>query len=382
MMRFSPAHAALLGASIIVACSSTSQTATQQATPAPVPATPTYPPIPSMSQIQQANCAQPGANVTYYDAKTGQPIVIGSNEYIQFTLPLGSSIATATAWVIAQVNNHSQRRIAYPRAPMIVGEISQSIHSASTIEVLPYYTQAYKQLVDDYIRHIVYTAFLANQARQAQITAINTGKLPVIPTPNPTQSAQEAYYQKVEASPIAGITEGTPPDDSDFQDSPGDPDSQDPHMYDFFCKFVANQPYTLIWREETRYQQTTTVAFGKVQNTLTKNNASAGVKGNVGWVADQFLTFVAKNVQPELVPPAMIVSPSPGADASALPSPFPSIFGTPIAAIDLKPLPTPGPSQTPPPGGGAAPTAPAAGGGGLFVGTPTPTPAAAGGAPT
>ena len=136
MMRFSPAHAALLGASIIVACSSTSQSATQQATPAPVPATPTYPPIPSMSQMQQANCAQPGASVTYYDAKTGQPIVIGSNEYIQYTLPLGSSIATATAWVIAQVNNHSQRRIAYPRAPMIVGEISQSIHSASTIEVL------------------------------------------------------------------------------------------------------------------------------------------------------------------------------------------------------------------------------------------------------
>jgi hypothetical protein len=172
----------------------------------------------------------------------------------------------------------------------------------------------------------------------------------VCPSPSPWATGQTP--PPTEQQLLAQIEFGSPPDDSDFQNAPGDPNSQDPHLYDFSCKYLLDQPYTVIWRQETRQQQFNT-AVTTVKATIA---AYAVPTANVGWVAHQYVTWVASPVKPTFAPEPLL-SPSPGGNLQLLiffqkgGGKIPQLGppATPFACQDLEPLPTPWPSNAPAP---------------------------------
>jgi len=350
MTNLTRAYAALVAASLIAACTSSNSGSQQQAaagtTATPIPAV-SMPPHMSMTPAPQQNCGQPGGTVDYVDAHTGLPIVISPNERIAAWSPPWFGVGTAFSWTIQNVNTHATR-IVYPMVPIIVGEVLQHLHDVSTVEVLPIGSSTDQTLVNDYLWHLQYTAYIAQQARKDSILGLP------LPTPNPQESARDAKFLTAvppatdsEQQLIAQIVEGSPPDDTDFQNAAGDPNSQDPHNYDFACKYLNSQPYTLVWRIETRRQVVNT-SYSNVQATLAANSAPPeilGTGGTVGWQAYQYWTYVATPITPTLAQMIVIASPSPGADVPLIKQYSWQV----LACQDLTTAPTPAPSGMPVP---------------------------------
>jgi putative hemolysin len=359
MTHFTRAYAALIAASLVAACTSANNGTQQQsasATASPIPA-PSMPPHASMTAAPQRNCGQPGGTVDYVDAHTGLPIVISPNERISAWSPPWFGVGSAFSWTIQNVNTQATR-VVYPMVPIIVGEVSQHLHDVSTVEVLPIGSSANQTLVNDYLWHLQYTAYVAQQARKDSLSG------QPLPTPNPQESAREAKFDtsvppaQSEQQMLAQIVEGSPPDDTDFENAAGDPNAQDPHEYDFACKFLDSEPYTLVWRIETRHQVLNS-SYSNVQATLAANSAPPeimGTGGSVGWAAWQYLTYVATPITPTLAQMTVIASPSPGADVPLIKQYTWQV----LACQDLTTAPTAAPSGAPAPmdTGTCAPTIP------------------------
>lgn len=361
MKRTVAAYAALIGMSVSVACSNQSGStgSSNNATPTPT-AVLSMPPHLSMTPAPQKNCSQPGASVQFYDAKTADPIPLPNERLVYWLFYPFIPALSSPLWTLENINT-KKTRTAVPGIPLIVGEIKQADHDQSTIEVLPLDNAVDTKLVNDEITHIKYTDTIAEQARIARLTGIPA------PTPDPSAQAQDNFFLGVPATAVPGsletpspvptpielqqvasITQGSPPDDTDFQNSPGNPDGQDPHLYDFSCAWLVDSNYALIWRIQTQIQEVTSPAYTAVQATLSANSAQPVEKANVGWVANQYITRVAMPVPPRLVPLVVVSSPSPGALATYIQPNIRPMFQN-IACQNLLPLPTPLPS-------GAAPT--------------------------
>jgi hypothetical protein len=390
MTKFLPAYAAFIAAAIFAACGGNqqSQGSSQQpqATSPPGAVSVTMPPHLSMTpEPSPESCAQPGPAMTLVDAHTGVTFQLLPNNVIQspwgpnvylvgFYNPFGLfNQWTTPFWVLANSVTKQQWRV-YPVIPFIVGAILQHDHDESTVEFIPNSGNvwtgstnvSYQKLVKDYLFHIQFTAKFSQMARKAEINSLLTGQPISVPSPDPADSAQECAFVCPSPSPwpsgqtpppteqelLAQVEMGSPPDDSDFQDVAGDPNSQDPHLYDFSCKYLINKPYTIIWRQETREQQ-----FNSAVTSVKATVAAYSVPtGNVGWVAHQYLTWVASPVQPTYAAEP-VLSPSPGGNlqliiylqkgGGRLPQLGPP--ATPFACQDLEPLPTQWPSGAPVP---------------------------------
>jgi hypothetical protein len=341
MTRSFPAFAALLGVSLAVACSQSGQQ--QQGTlagnDAPQTPFPTAPPLINMNQSPPRSCATtaPGQAITIVDAHTGLPISIGSNEQIIAWQPFWFNASDAFQWTVKNVSTGSTR-VVYPLVPIIVGKISMGSHDEGTIAILPFGTSAQKTLVTDYISHIKFTDKVAAESRASKINGTK------MPTPTPQESASEAYYFKYESSLVQANALGAAPDDTDYLNAPGNPDSQSPHNYDFVCRYMDDTQYALIWNRETRILQVNN-AYTAVQATLAANAAPSNAVQSVGWVPDKYITYEAVPVTPLPVARVNLDSPSPGWDATvAQPYPFQQ-----IDFIDLSPVPTPTPAPMPTP---------------------------------
>jgi len=346
------AYAALLGVALSVACSSSNSQnqAQSQATPSPTPFS--YPTAPkfNMSAAQPPNCAQPGPNVQLIDSATNTPIVISPNEQVVAWVPPWFQVSMAWRWTIKNLGTGALR-IVFPTTRLIVGSFNGNIHDASTMEVLPLDSAADQKLFNDYVAHIQFTASRAEAARNAQLV----GAIP--PTPNPAAQLKDDVFNGAQPPPppppatappseqqqLAAIDMGSAISDTDFQDSPGDPNAQDPHEYDFACAFLTATSYGLVWHRETRTQRVNN-AYTSVQATLAANSAPPIASSNVGWVADKYVTYVAKPIQPQLVQLSVVTSPSPGFDVKYIKQ----FSFTPVACQNLAPLPTPVPSGVPP----------------------------------
>jgi hypothetical protein len=391
MTKLLPAYAALIAAALFAACGGNQsqqggQSQPAQATSPPGAVTVTMPPHLSMTpEPSPASCAQPGPNMVLVDAHTGVSFTLLPNNVVQsvwgpnvyllgFDNPFGLfNQWTSPFWILGNTVTKQQWRV-YPVVPFIVGVVLQHVHDESTVEFIPNVGSiwngssnvSYQKLVHDYLFHIQFTARYSQMARKAELNSLLTGKPLAIPSPDPAESAQECAFVCPSPSPwatgqtpppteqqlLAQIEFGSPPDDSDFQNAPGDPNSQDPHLYDFSCKYLLDQPYTVIWRQETRQQQFNT-AVTTVKATIA---AYAVPTANVGWVAHQYVTWVASPVKPTFAPEPLL-SPSPGGNLQLLiffqkgGGKIPQLGppATPFACQDLEPLPTPWPSNAPAP---------------------------------
>jgi hypothetical protein len=358
MIKIVVAYAALVGVALSVACSSTDTSTNAAATASPAPPLFTAPPQISYKPVPQKNCANPGANLTFFDTNTHQAIPVPPDIVVSWQ-PFWFPFIDALQWTVKDPST-GKTFVVNPAIPLIVGEVSQATHDESTMEVLPYGTPAEQKLVQDDLAHYQYTAQQAEIGRTALLTGNPT------PAPNPSAAARDDFFlgqpaplasgSLATASPVpspyemqlvAAVQMGSPPDDTDFQDSPGDPDDQDPHEYDYSCGYLNDENYALIWHVETRIPQFTGAAYTAVQATLAANKAQPAQKGSVGWVADQYQTWVALPVTPEIAPMIVMASPSPGAFVPLIQNNIQPMFKL-VACQNLFPLPTPLPSGAPP----------------------------------
>jgi len=352
MMKVVVAYVALIGVALSVACSSSNTATNAAATASPAPSLLTMPPHASMTAAPQKNCSQPGATLTFYDTTSHQAIPVPPDQVVSWQPFWFTNYITALQWTVKDPAT-GKTFVVNPAIPLIVGEISQGSHDESTMELLPYGTPAEQKLVQDDLAHYQYTAQQAEIGR----TALLTGK--PTPVPDPSAQARDDFFLGLatppaspvptpnEAQLVATVQMGSPPDDTDFQDSPGDPDDQSPHEYDFSCGYLEDKNYALIWHVETRIPQWTGTAYTNVQATLAANKAQPQQVGNVGWVADQYQTWVALPVTPRIAPLIVVASPSPGAFVPLIDPNIQPMFKL-VACQNLFPLPTSVPSGMPP----------------------------------
>jgi hypothetical protein len=350
MTRLGLLYAALVGVSLSVACNS-SQQQQQSSGPganpivaqgAPWTLSPQSTPASLATATAAASCTNPGANVLLYNLLTGRTAAVPSSTIYKWAGSPG--LSSITSWTI-----YGQRWL--PAIPVILGEVTQYITDRATLEILPYQTPADQTLANAYVAHLKFVASFSENARNAQLQGLP------LPSANPQQLLADELFlgstpppppPPATASPppakvVSAIEVGNPPADQDFEDANYDPNSFNPHVYDFTCSYLAPERYLMIWKIETQIQQLKSVSYQNVVGALNAGNAQPREVYNVGWVPDRYLTFIATAV-PREAPLAVVFSPSPG-----WATPFLQPFAwRPVACFHIAPLPTPG---TPPPAG-------------------------------
>jgi hypothetical protein len=300
-----------------------------------------------MNASAPRSCATnaPGRSAIY-DLLTGQQINLTSNQELVKGLPFGGP---ANAWGLYQMHPQAFIRYTVPFIPELVGKINLNMHDETTIAIMPYATSQQQTLFQDYVKHVQYTDKVAAEARAAELN--NTA----MPTPDPQESTAEQYYNKVEQPLIAAESMGTTPDDTDYQNAPGNPNAQTVHTYDYSCDYLDATPYALVWNLETRVLQVTS-AYTTVTATLAANKAQTQTIQNVGWVPRWLITCVAVPVKPLAITYNPNQTPSPGVNVPyAQNYPFKEVarmdLTTPATATPSPPpppaLPPPAPSPTP-----------------------------------